>query len=271
MLQEYKKIYFEKASNIQGWETLSKNELCNKYIEHEQDKELTENYFSAIVYKYWYLINKFHQASRNICAVEDCYDWLIDSITYTLKHRRWLCPDSSVYQDVNGPDKIINRCMKCRRYTYYQAINRQKRKDDFNLLSLDKLKTDHEDNLVLVDEDGFIPIDISDIITYIRNVFQAKDYFLAFVLDLIINYDVFSLGETGVMEFKKGKIVKYFDKINDTYLQYFSETYQLDFDKVNLAHKKYIKELTPTDIYQKLSFNTTKLKHDEDFKKVVTG
>ena len=126
MLDEYKNLYCECANNyIKGWKQIDKNQLCNLYIEHENDSKLSQAYLSAIIYKYWKLIPKFYSISYNVVQPEDVYEWLLSSILYALKHRSWLKKDSSIYMDKNGPDKVINRCMKCRRFTYYQAINRK--------------------------------------------------------------------------------------------------------------------------------------------------
>ena len=77
--------------------------------------------------------------SSNIASTEDVYNWLIDSITYALHHKAWRNPKSSIYNDPNGPDKVINRQIRCRRYTAYQSFNRYKRKPQYTDMSLDDI------------------------------------------------------------------------------------------------------------------------------------
>ena len=139
MLENTREFFRNNANKIDNWEKLSKNDLCYQYLENVNNKEIQEACFSALVYKYWPLISKYYYKCSNVATMEDCYDWLINSITYALTHARWNDPDSSIYKDPNGPDKVINRYMKCSRLTYYQFINRKKRKDNFGILSLDEL------------------------------------------------------------------------------------------------------------------------------------
>ena len=210
MLDEYKNLYCECANNyIKGWKEIDKNQLCNLYIEHENDSKLSQAYLSAIIYKYWKLIPKFYSISYNVVQPEDVYEWLLSSILYALKHRSWLKKDSSIYMDKNGPDKVINRCMKCRRFTYYQAINRKKRKGGFGNLSLDQMTDELNDSLnCVVDKEDAVDRTTSDydfmLNEYIKFIYIHDCPFNAFVLDIIAYKDPFDsiIGEDGRKTFK---------------------------------------------------------------------
>jgi len=78
--------------------------------------------------------------------LEDTYQWVVDGILYALQHRKWLDPNNKLYTDPDGPDKVINRKIKCIRINHLISENRDKRKVHVNLLSLDSFED--SDNFV---------------------------------------------------------------------------------------------------------------------------
>ncbi len=260
MLEECKEAYRREANLIPGWENLSKNDLCYGYIEHSDNPVLQSAYFGALMCKYWPLIPKYYYMCSNVASFDDCYNWLIDSISYALKHRRWEDPDSSIYQDPNGPDKVINRYMKCARLTFYQFINRKKRKDNFGMLSLDELlnvsesSTDSEDYSFSEDNSR---IDLDE---FIKQQYLKKDYFLAFMLYFILTEDVFDYID-GKAVFNVKKLAKHIRHINEETGILFAETYNLIPDEVNTVIKNYCTNLSSNLIYSKIEYNLLKIKH----------
>ncbi len=268
MLDEYKKLCKYSADIILGeWEHLSKNTLCNLYIENEDNEEKANAYFSALLYKYWSLIPKYHSMSYNVADPEEVYSWLVDSISYALKHRRWNDADSNIYQDDTGPDKVINRRMKCARLTYYQFINRKKRKQDFDLLSLDQLQEDHHDNLDLPDVDLNIEETSLDLIDFIKNTFKNKDYFLSFLLDILLTENVFDRCSKEPFNYKI--VIKNFKRIDANYCKRFAERYDLDLDLVTNT-LKYFKKNSTSYLEQKIEYYITQLSHNKTFREVLT-
>ena len=55
-LEFYRKAHEARASSIEGWKTMNKNDLVNKYIEVEDNAELADAYMSAILCRYWGII-----------------------------------------------------------------------------------------------------------------------------------------------------------------------------------------------------------------------
>ena len=261
MLDEYKQACKEAANAINGWETLSKNDLCRELVRNRSDKQLFNGYFSALMYRYWNLIPKFYLQSSNVASPEDCYDWLVTAITYAIEHTRWDDPDSTVYNDPNGPDKVINRCMKSVRLTYYQYINRKKRKDNFCQLSLDELKENLNNAFDVEDEDtSDIDNDLIDLKGYIVSIFRKKDYFLAYLIDCIINEQVFEPTIEGGVEFSSKRLAKYLRQIDEDYCHRFSATYDLNLDEV-LKTLKYC-NFKSSNIRSKIENSLLILKHD---------
>ena len=269
MLSEYREHCRLAANSLPGWEKLSKNDLCRLYIKEESNPEITNACFSALLYKYWGLIPKYFNQSSNVASPEDCYEWLVASITYALKHRKWEDPTSTIYNDPNGPDKVINRYMKCARLTFYQFINRQKRKDDFSTISLDMLTESLNDNTFDI-EDESKRLDTSsklDFKDYIKDVFNRKDYFLAFMLDSMLYEPIFDgkdINNPISKSFNVKKLAKYLRQLDTTYCQIFSKRYKIPLETV-LNSVKYCNHLSSTKIYSKIEYNLNKLRHDDFF------
>lgn len=268
MLDEYKKICKDTATlGLPGWEKMSKNELCHLYITWEHDDYKANACFSALLYKYWSLIPKYYSLSSNVAEPEDVYNWLVDSISYALKHRRWNDKDSHIYKDIAGPDKVINRRMKCARLTYYQFINRKKRKQDFELLSIEQLQEEHSDNIDLNIDELEVDEMFLDIKGFIQEIFNRKDYFLAFLLDIFLTDNIFD--NTSPQAFNYKKVIKDLKNIDDNYCKRFAYQYNLTEAEV-LGTLKYFKKNSTSYLQQKIEYYLTQLFHNKVFKEVLS-
>lgn len=275
MLEENKELYRMCANQIPGWETMGKNELCREYVKHRNDKQLENAYFSAIIYKYWNLISKYCFMSSNVATAQDCYDWLIDSLIGCLKEASWEKPNASIYNDPNGPDKVINRCMKCARLTYYQFINRKKRKDNFGLLSIEEM-AESFGATISEPEDTTTPDKLTDwaIVDFIRDAFGKKDYFTAILIDCIINEEVFDVTtsfELGTQsEFNVRKLARFISEIDDNYIIEFAHRYKLDVEDVKKG-VSYFKDLKTSTLRAKAETVLERLRHDSFIKLLCGG
>lgn len=273
MLDEYKESYRQCANLVEGWQTLSKNDLCRKYVEAEGNPQLQNSYFSAIMYRYWNLIAKYHFRSSNVASPEDCYEWLVDSVYGCLKATSWEREGSSIHKDPNGPDKVINRCMKCARLTYYQFINRKKRKDNFGILSLDELTETSGTMAVEPSSSACVDNQVSSlsIRKYIVDKFNEKDYFVAVLIDCLLVGEVF---DTVVADhrletrFNVKKLNKLMSNIDEEYIIGFSRRYNIDVE--NVRHGiRYVSNLSTVVLKSKIQQTFDKLKHDPFFQSLV--
>lgn len=229
MLEETKQMYEDQASSIPNWRELSKTELCNLYVENEGNSHLRDSYFSAIILKYWNKIYSLHSNTYLTASYDDAYNWVVDAILYALSHRRWLDEDSNVYGDPDGPDKIINRKLKCIRINHLISSNRFKRKMQINLLSLDSF--DDFDNFVGV-EDKYLAEDV------VRNIiieyWESCEYLKAIIVDLIASGDCsIKCEEDGKEDFSFEELINCVRTLSDDYIDYFSDTYHLNRYIVN--------------------------------------
>ena len=276
MLEDYKEAFRQCADLVDGWQELSKNELCRKYVESEGNPDLQNSYFGAIMYRYWNLIAKYHYMSSNVASPEDCYEWLEDSVYCCLTSKSWEKTDSSIYRDPNGPDKVINRCMKCARLTYYQFINRKKRKDNFGLLSLDELSemfgttvSEPESSENLEDDIGRWAIE-----DYVRYLFIQKDYFASVLLDAIQTQDVFDVSVSkeygNQIKFSLRKLTRFMSTIEDDYVQKFAEKYHFTYDEVEHG-MSYFRKLKQPTVKAKIQTVLQRLQNDPFVKLLSEG
>ena len=275
MLDEYKELCRQSANLISGWTEMTKNDLCRAYVANKQDKILQNAYLSAILYKYWNLIGKYYYMSANCATPEECYGWLVDSVCCCVNLASWENPKSSIYNDPNGPDKVINRCMKCARLTYYQFINRKKRKDDFGMLSTDELREMYG-NGVPEPADIEQEYDITELVIkeYIVSEFYRKNYFVSFLLYFILRGDVFdsinSSGAGKTAEFNVRKICKLLNSITEDDLSVFSDYTQISIESVLKAYE-YIKVIPSGNMRKKVLQALEDLKHSELVKEFRGG
>lgn len=274
MLEDYKEALRCCADQIPDWMSLSKNDLCREYVKNKDNEQIQNCYFSAIMYRYWNLISKYYYMSNNVASPEDCYEWLVDSVYTCVKLASWEDPKSSIYKDPNGPDKVINRCMKCARLTYYQFINRKKRRDNFGMLSIDELSESFGTTIAEPEDTHFTDraseMAIHD---YVRDLFIKKDYFSAIMIDCIVHQEVFdevvSTTECARSSFNIKKLTKFISEINNEYVIEFSKRYNIEEELVNKGISYFI-SLRPSVIKAKIRTVLERLQHDS-FIKLLRG
>lgn len=244
---------FESVANlyISDWKHIPKNDLFHKYIENElTNPKVSDGYFCAIVCRYWDRISSLYYNSQPVFTEEDCYDWFMNSIIYTLKNRKWLDPKCSLYQDKNGPDKALNICIKSERLTAYQVSNRYKRKGNALTVSLEKQLEDYGDYYT----PDNLTCSADDCLSYdyiVKDAFKVKDYFKSFMVDIILYDDCFlqTINESNevITAFSRKKLIHHIRTLDHNYFQYFAEKYSIPIEKVLKAYS-YISNLS-TDSY----------------------
>lgn len=282
MLEDIRQSYLSYAKNIPNWDTMNKNDLANLYIKYEKNENLRNNYFSALMCRYWHAIGKYYFESRNSVDIEDCYEWLIHALTYALKNRKWTDPKNKLFNDPAGPDKVINRCIASTRQIFYQASNTAKRRVNFQCDSIDRqleafgdsasimveVVDDNQSYLVsdtckdivkkYLDEDKIIEALIIDGICFQDSFKENKD---------IINkdgeeYDSYSY------EFNDRKLVKHLNNISKPYIAYFAEKYNFSTIKL-LQTLEIIKNLSNTRLYTSIRKTLYDLKNNTYVRNVL--
>lgn len=250
MLEDHKKLFEQRADRVvPGWRRANKNDLINKYIENEHtNKELADGYMSAIMCRYWGAISRYYATSHNSVTVETCYDWLVRSILYAIQRRPWLVEGSNLYGDPTGPDKTVNQVIKSTRLGFYQSSNTHKRKCNFGNTSLDAMVEELGEAAPLPEEDSCRDTPMSmDIQNFIQDAFKNKEYLLAFMVDGIINYEVFDheIGSDGYTysQFSPKRLARHVRSLSPNYCERFAQMYHLNEPDTEKAAES-IKEIS---------------------------
>ena len=101
-------------------------------IKHEND-QLYENFFAAIVCRFWGHSGRIYVQCNRHVPFEECYDCIINAALYVLKNRVWENVNSSLYNDPTGPDKAMHIAIKRERSIMLSRHNAKKRLSNFML------------------------------------------------------------------------------------------------------------------------------------------
>lgn len=222
MLKEYKEVFQNAVSVLPEYKSLTQIELADKYNEGGQ---LKDAYLAAIVLRYWNIIEKLVYKDYGLYDPKEAYDWFMDALLYILRDQPWHDPKASVYNDPRGLEKTLNICVKCSRANWFQASNRQKRKVNHNLSSLDALTEEYKDAYTPRE----LVIDNNDASSYkylVIEYYNKQQYLMALVIDLIVNdlnLDKCKDNKSLVLNIKK--CVR---SIPDNYFKLFASSYGLD-------------------------------------------
>lgn len=230
---------------IPGWKKLSKLELCNKYVESVQNNDgLQDSYLSAIICTFWYIIRRTYYAQQfKLASEDDVYNWFIDGLLCALNEHVWLNPDNKLYNDSSGPEKAISVCIYSAKLNFFEALNCQKRKISKDSLSLDELLENTSDGYYLPYYDSEQYKD-SYLYKLVLKFFNSKDYFTAFLLDALVNVDVFSRpAKNEPYQLSNRKLIKHLRTLYNNYCELFSQIYNLSLNDVKTA-ASYINNLT---------------------------
>lgn len=250
MLEGNKRIYEATADSlIPDWKDVNKNELIVKACECT-DKELKDAYIAAIMLRYWSKMERYYYKCKLVTSPEDIHTWVTMAVLYVLEHKPWKDPNSSVYEDPNGPDKVMNIYIESRRLTFYQQLNRYKRKINSAITSLDSLVDDFKDVFMPSYNDEYDFVYNQEVINY----FYKKDYFMAFMLDAILYEDVMSDGD-----FNKRKLTSHLRNIDDTFCDIFSKRYHIPLQDVKYS-KQFITDLSSYNMKKKIEYNLIRLR-----------
>jgi hypothetical protein len=194
VLDEIKQTYIKYADHISGWKDMDKNELANLYLEHETKEPERSYYFSALMCRYWKNVYTFYKTSKSTrLGIEDFTSWLAESFFVAFKYRKWKDPKNKLFNDPQGPDKVINRCIYSTRMRYYQYFNMDKRKVNFMTDSIERQiesfgQMANVYNYMATYDENQEDVNCRDIIKY---YLANKNIFNAIVVDLVCFSDTF--------------------------------------------------------------------------------
>ena len=248
LYMEYKR-FTDRASGIPGFIAGQKEDvpydidvLVNKYCEARDanDEEAKDRYISALLVRYWHLVPfLYNKSSGSGYEMSDMINWIFLGIQKATDReaRKWLDKDFEFYNDRRGPEKCINMCIYSIRNMYYQQSNYDKRKVNFNTVSLDEPVQRYEKS--------------DDVVTLGDTLYEEDNYFSGpdaaddLVVKLIEQGNLFGAIATWAIARGEGIMVSdenrnYSDRTLIAYLHYmpdedaveFAEQFGLDTDEV---------------------------------------
>ena len=223
--------------------------------------------------RYWGNIGKYYTSSKSSgFTIDECYSWLIEAITYALKMRKWRNPHSPLSKDKNAPDKVINRCIYSRRKYYYYLSNLNKRKANFNSISIDSTSNDNEiddsHNFLLLDLSYSFNSNVYDINTISCNMLHQNKWFESFMLSFLYLKDMGKYSpKKRVWGFSLAEIYKEITSISYKEFDRILRIIDNDIEDVSINSKyNELKSLKETSLKYLISKTLNNLKNNEDLK-----
>lgn len=228
MLESVYRSYRELADHL-DWKNIDCNDLFFGYIQYENELPMRDYYYAAIVCRYWGYSGRVYLQCNKHVPFEQCYDIVIDSINYVLKKRVWENSDSSLYQDNKAPDKAFHIALKRERGIVLANLNAEKRRTNFNTLSIDEMQENYKDStdglLFGSEADNAVGLKI-----FISSYINEGDIIDAIILDLIC---FSSIEDNFEMKISKEMLL-----LNENYSNYFSKTYSCTKEVIDDNIKK---------------------------------
>lgn len=249
MLEGTRNIYEKCADSLlPNWKDIDKNDLIREACKYPNGPK-KDAYVSAIMLVYWNKIQQFYYKCKLVTTPEEIHTWLTIAVMYAIRRQPWNDPKSTIYNDPNGPDKVINRVMSSHRLTFYQQLNRYKRRINSVILSLDTLTDDFKDVFIPEVDDNYA-FEHEELVL---EFFNKKDYFMAFIIDAIYYEGVVK----DTLDTKK--LLYHLNHLDDIFFSRFSQTYDIKLDIVKDA-ASYITNITSYKMKSKLEYNLLRLK-----------
>lgn len=266
-------------------------ELADNYCKafDEGDEIKKDQYMSALMVRYWYMIPLLYEQSRSTkLEMEDMISWLYEAFAKAFKYRSWQDPTKPISKDPKGAEKVINRCIYSVRNYWYQHFNMDKRKINYLISSsLDEPKNSGDysgDDRVEAVIDGIAgddDIKIDHCQAIIQNYIDKGNIIGAFILDGIVYQDSFNtteyevntheLDEDGneiVYErydhtFSEKKLVKHLSHLSDSFRDYFLYRYDIDMETLTKAMLK-LGKLKNSNIYKVVDKTLDDIRNDKE-------
>lgn len=261
MLEELRKTCKNNADLIQDWQNMNKNDLANLYIKYEKNERLRSAVFGALMCRYWGNIGKYYNQSRNSVEIEECYEWLVHAISYALRKRKWTDPSNKLYSDPNGPDKVINMCIKSTRSIFYQAANTDKRRSNFGQVSMESQVEQLGDfaEASFLDEDNPFAVNpMEDIVgelscvDIIKYLYSTKQIVEALVVDGICFFDTYKKiknKKDSTMRFNERLLAKHLTTLSPKFKKYFMSRYDVKDSSILDIEISRFSQVSSTRVY----------------------
>ena len=196
MLNETKRdLTIQARKLIRPYEQYSIDDLANAYCDavDNGNETLKDIYISALILRFWYTIDKMHNANTVAPSLEheDFFWWLYEAIEYACKYRGW----RDTTKKLNA-QQCINKCIETIKLQKYYDLRLDKRKVVNHCCSLDAPISGDDDEAsksigdMLESEERLDDHSADDAILLVQSYINRNKIIEAILLDNIAFNDV---------------------------------------------------------------------------------
>ena len=253
MIQDARQDCIRYAKLLGDYQSISCDDLANGYCKalDEGDESMKSAYFSALILRFWYTIDKMAVKSPGInLDYEEFFMWLAEAINYACKYRAWQNPAKKC-----NAQQAINQCIETIRLQHYYQANLDKHRANFQTVSFDEPLDGEDGDSTLLDtvhdDSDELEKDKISAKLIIQKYIDFKKPVEAIVMDTIAFNDC----EKRTKETKKGvdesgnevksseeytqfwpyRVVQILSPLPDDYEAYFAEKYEISADELRAA------------------------------------
>lgn len=254
MLNETKKDLVAQARHLpRPYEQYSIDELANSYCDavDSGNESLKNTYISALVLRFWYVIDKLYRANSVAPSLEyeDFFWWLYEAIEYACKYRGWRDPAKNL-----NAQQCINKCIDTIKLQKYYVLRLDKCKAVNHCCSMDTPLNGDNDTTgktigdMLEAEEHYDDHSADDAVSLIQSYIDRNKIIEAIILDNIAFNDVQrhfkkvikTTNQAGEAvkhvehssEFWPYRLVQIVSKLPDSYNSYFLKRYNISENKL---------------------------------------
>lgn len=234
---------------VKPYEQYSIDELANAYCDavDSGNETLKDIYISALVLRFWYVIDKMYKANTVAPSLEyeDFFWWLYEAIEYACKYRGWRDADKKL-----NAQQCINKCIETIKLQKYYNLRLDKNKTANFTVSMDApIGTDGDDASktigdMLEAEEHWDDHSKDDVITLVQNYINRDKIVEAILIDNIAFNDVQRYHKKTIKtdtmkyteyssEFWPYRLVQIVSKLPDTYKREFMAKYKISEEKLD--------------------------------------
>ena len=255
MLTDTKKdLTFLARKLVRPYEQYSIDELADAYCDavDSGNESLKDIYISALILRFWYTIDKMHNANTVAPSLEheDFFWWLYEAIEYACKYRGWRDTNKKL-----NAQQCINKCIDTIKLQKYYDLRLDKRKVVNHCCSIDTpIGGDSDDGGksladLLEAEDHMEDRDGDDAILLVQSYINRNKIIEAILLDNIAFNDVQRHFKKTIKtknldgedirytehssEFWPYRLVQIVSKLPDSYKAYFLSRYNISEEKLD--------------------------------------
>jgi hypothetical protein len=266
MIKETFDSFVRSAKGLGDYQAMSKTELANGYCDADDanDPIKRDQYFSALILRYWFKVKEFAQHSQFArLELDDFVSWVSESLIIAFKYRRWRDPSHPLSKDPDGPQKVFNQALFSTQKRWLTHLNKNKRRVNYIAESI-------EEHIEIFGEKAqsltqhYTEIELTGpsegIVQRFLNNGSIAD---ALIIDTIAHQDSFvKATKKRNYLFDRTRVYTNLNKTTSAYLDYFKNTYDVNHDELSNVVKE-LNSLSKKEIYKRINSAMSKVKNNK--------